>query len=107
MSNSITNHKDLLINVTYVVVSYQRLRDSCDWYYLLKIVRDNDATDEKIIIVTSNDHYVYDKIEKIISGKITVPRLVISKSMHQITNEVKLYCGGDIAWVPLPVRSSV
>ena len=106
-SNSIINPDDLLINASYRVVAYQRLRDNCDWYYLLKIARGTDTTDERVLRVTSNDHYIYDKIEKIISGKITVGRLTISRCMHPVTNEVKVFCGGDASWINLPGASSI
>ena len=102
MSDSIINPTDLLLNVSYRLVAYQRLRDSCDWYYLLKIIRGDDVNDEYILRITNNDCYVYDKLKKIISGEIDIPRLVISRCAHSVTGEVKLYCNGDSAWIPLP-----
>ena len=102
MATTIITPKDLLFNASYQVISYQRLRDSCDWYYLLKIIRGDDVNDEYILRITNNSCYVYDKLEKIISGKITVHRLVISRCAHPVTGEVKLYCNGDAAWITLP-----
>ena len=102
MAATIITPKDLLFNASYKVISYQRLRDSCDWYYLLKIIRGDDLNDEYILRITNNDCYVYDKLKKIISGEIDIPRLVISRCAHSVTGEVKLYCNGDSAWIPLP-----
>ena len=107
MATTIITPKDLLFNASYQVISYQRLRDSCDWYYLLKIIRGDDVNDEHILKITNNSCYVYDKLKKIISGKITVQRLVISRCAHPVTGEVKLYCGGDSGWINLPLQSSV
>ena len=102
MAATIITPKDLLFNASYQVISYQRLRDACDWYYLLKIIKGIDTTDEKILRITNNDCYVYDKLKKIISGEIDIPRLVISRCAHSVTGEVKLYCNGDSVWIPLP-----
>ena len=104
MATTIITPKDLLFNASYQVISYQRLRDSCDWYYLLKIIRGDDLNDEYILRITNNDCYVYDKLKKIISGEIDIPRLVISRCAHSVTGEVKLYCNGDSAWIPLPLQ---
>jgi chloramphenicol O-acetyltransferase len=104
MTTTIIAPTDLLLNVSYKVVSYQRLRDSCDWYYLLKIAKVLNESEEFILKINNNNCYVYDKVEKIISGNIEVSRLVISRCMHPLTGEVRLYCGGDAAWIPLPVE---
>ena len=61
MATTIITPKDLLFNASYQVISYQRLRDSCDWYYLLKIIRGDDINDEYILKITNNSCYVYDK----------------------------------------------
>ena len=102
MATTIITPKDLLFNASYRVMSYQRLRDSCDWYYLLKIIRGDDVNDEYILRITNNDCYVYDKLKKIIFGEIDITRLDISRCAHSVTGEVKLYCNGDSAWIPLP-----
>ena len=75
MATTIITPKDLLFNASYKVISYQRLRDSCDWYYLLKIVKVLNESQELILKITNNHCYIYDKVEKIISVKIVIPRL--------------------------------
>ena len=104
MSETIINPTDLLLNVSYKVIAYQRLRDSCDWYYLLKIVKVLNESEEFILRINNNHCYIHDKVKKIISGEIEVSRLVISRCAHPVTGEVKLYCNGDAAWIPLLVE---
>ena len=95
--NGITriNFSEIETNVPYKATSFFKEHDSCDYAFMLIFEKVSDSTWERVVVLTNNNCYLYNKLNDIHTGELPNKELIFIKRSKILTSGAFFAIGCD------------